>query len=102
MTVNENSTAYLTANLLDKNGDPAIPSGITYSIICLTNGTTVRAATAIAPGTSVEITLARSDNAIIDDTNDYEQRRVIIDATYGADDSLASYYDYLVKNLSVA
>jgi hypothetical protein len=102
MTLNEASTGYLNIALLDKNGDPAIPTTLSYSIQCLTNGQEVRASTALTPGTTAEITVTPSDNAIIDDSNAYETRRIIVTAVYGADDELVSYYDYTVKNLSVA
>jgi len=97
--VNEESTAYLTVTLLDKDGAEEAPSSATYRIDCLTNGQEIRDDTALTPAASIEITLGAADNAIINQENTTERRLVTVTASYGADDELNDEYEYNVKNL---
>ena len=99
-TVPEKTTAYLTVSFLDKAGAPAIPASVTYRIDCLTTNTAILADTALTPAASIEITLTPAQNAIINQANALEAKRVTVKATYGASDALNDEYDYLVKNLS--
>lgn len=98
--VNEESTAYLRATFLDKNGVQATPASLTYSIYCLTNGIEIRASAGLTPAGQVEIMLDTEDNRIVDELHDYETRRVTIEAVYGERDAQRSQYDYVVRNLS--
>jgi len=99
-TVPEKTTAYLTVSFLDKAGAAAIPSAVTYRIDCLTTNTAILADTALTPASSIEITLTPAQNAIINQSDALETKRVTVKASYGASDGLNDEYDYLVKNLS--
>ena len=99
-TVNEGSTAYVTATFRDKAGTVALPSAVTYRIDCITNNTQVRDTTSATPATAVEITLTATDNAIIDPRRNRELRRVTVTGTYGDSDAVREQYDYWVRNLS--
>lgn len=98
--VNEESTAYLTVTFLDKDGNAAAPSSATYRIDCLTSGKAIRGVTALGAGSSVEVTLTPTDNAIQQVSSAKETRRVTIEALYGASDGINEEYDYEVVNLS--
>ena len=97
--VNEESTAYLTVQFKDKDGNLAAPSSASYRIDCLTNGQEVRGDTALTPASSIEITLTDTDYAIIDQTNSVERRLVTIMASYGAGDDINDEYEHDLKNL---
>ena len=99
-TVNEGSTAYVTATFRNKAGVVALPTGVTYRIDCITSGTQVRDTTSATPATSVEITLTPADNAILDPRRSRELRRVTVTGTYGDSDAVREQYDYWVRNLS--
>lgn len=98
--VNEGSTAYLTVAFTDKNGAAAAPTTVTYRIDCLTNGTEVKDDTSLSPGTSVEITITATENAIISQSNALEKRVVTVIGSYGTGDAVKNEYQYWVKNLS--
>lgn len=98
-TVNEGTTAYVTATFRDKAGTLAQPSTVTYRIDCISNRQQVRDDTSATPGTSVEITLTAADNAVIDSTKPRELRRVTVTGSYGAADAVVEQYDYWVRNL---
>jgi hypothetical protein len=99
-TVNEGSTAYVTATFRDKAGTLALPTGVSYRIDCVSNGQEVRDDTSATPATAVEITLSPADNAIIDPKRPRELRRVTVTGTYGDNDAVIEQYDYWVRNLS--
>lgn len=98
--INENSSAYLTLRLKDKNGNAAVPSTIQYRVDCLTTGTAVRAWTYASTASIVEIQLDSSDTAIQNDAFKYETKRVTVKANYGGNDDATEEYDFLVKNLA--
>ena len=100
--VKERTTAYLTVTFRDKAGTAVAPAAATYSVYDMTTGTEIRAATAISPAPSVEITLGATDNAIQNPGNARERRRVTVRATFGADDELNDEFEYYVQNLERA
>lgn len=100
--VNEKSTAYLTVAFTDKDGVPAAPASATYRIDDATGAGAIRASTALGAGASVEITLTKEDNAIVNAANRFETRVVTVIAVYGASDELRDEYRYQVKNLDYA
>lgn len=101
-TVNEGSTAYVTATFRDKAGQLAQPTSVSYRIDCVSNGQQIVDDTSATPGTSVEITLSAAHNAILDPKRARELRRVTVTGSYGADDAVVEQYDYWVRNLSHA
>ena len=100
--VNENSTSYVTVVPKDKDGVAATPATLVYQIDCVTTGTNMKAETALTPGTSVEITITPTENAINDQNNSHEERVVTVTAGYGASDQVIEEFDYLVMNLYAA
>lgn len=98
--VNEGTTAYLTVSFKDKAGAAAAPSTLTYSLHCLTTGAVLRNNVSLTAGTSVEITLSATDNAMQSQSNRRETKRVTVKASYGAGEAVNSQYDYQVANLS--
>lgn len=98
--VNEGTTSYLTVTFKDKAGVAQTPASATWEVIDLLSGTVKLSPTAITPAGTVELTVPASVNSIVDDANPEEVRRVIVKATYAADDKVNSQYDYAVVNLS--
>jgi hypothetical protein len=97
--INERTTAYLTVDFRDKAGELTIPTSSQYCLDCLATGTVIREFDDLPVDSSVEITLTPDDNSILDDTNDYETKRVTVKATYGIDDEVTNEFLYNVKNL---
>lgn len=100
--VNEKSTAYLTVSFKDKAGAPAAPASVTYRVDDATGNTAVRASTALGAAASIEITLTKEDNAIVNAANRFETRVVTVIAVYGASDELRDEYRYQIRNLDYA
>lgn len=98
-TVNEQSTAYLTVEPLDKAGAAEAPASATYRIDCLTTGTPIRDDTALTPSAAMEIVLTPTDNRICTQANRSEHRQVTVTAIYGAGDQVNGVFDYRVANL---
>ena len=99
-TVPEKTTAYLTVSFFDKAGAPAVPSSVTYRIDCVTTNAQILADTPLTPAASIEITLTPAQNAILNQANAKESKRVTVKASYGASDGLNDEYVYVVKNLA--
>ena len=96
--VNEGSTAYLTVDFLDKVDAAAAPTSISYRIDDAQSGAEVRADSAVAAASQIEIELTVADNTLLG-AGDVETRVVTVTATYGADDEVSDNYFYDVKNL---
>ncbi len=99
-TVLEGSTAYLTVDFLDKDGNLVVPTSVVYSIFCLSNGVAVKAETALGAASSIEIVIKPVDTVIINSANSRELKRVTVKAVYGLDDGKNAQFDYYVKNLT--
>lgn len=98
--LNERSTHYLTVEFLDKTGALAAPTAVTYRIDCLTTGVVVRNDTAIGAGSTIEITLTPTDNAMQNQDNVTEHRRVTVIGQYGGSgDQVVKGYDYILRNM---
>lgn len=100
--VNERTTAYLTVSFKDKTGALVAPSTVTYSVYCMTNNQELRAATSLGAASTIEIVLGASDNAIVNQANGRERRRVTVKSTYGVADELNDQFEYYVQNLERA
>lgn len=99
--VNEASVAYLKMSFLNKEKVLAAPAAITYAVQCMTTGTQIIAETSVAsPADTVEITIPSSANAIINQANRYELRRVTVRTAFGDGQSHNEQFDYRVRNLS--
>lgn len=97
----ERSAAVLQMNFVDAFGVAAAsPQSVTYRIDCMTTGAQVRAEQALMPAASIALTLTAADNAIVDDDNVRELRRVTVRASYASGEAVTAQFDYLVKNYS--
>jgi hypothetical protein len=101
LSINESTTAYLTVSFYDKNGALAVPESASYTITCITTGTTVKTTTAMSAASSVELTLSTTDNALINRNNDLEERAVNVTALYSSGtEKVTDQYRYNVKKLN--
>ena len=98
----EGTTHYLTAEFLDKNRNPQAPTTVTWQAHDVDTGNELQAATAIAAGETVEITLPPSLNAIINERKGKELRRITVIGTYGGDDAVVGQFIYELRNLADA
>lgn len=98
-SVDQNSTAYLTVSLYDKDDALAVPVSVVYKILDRITGQSVRTETVLTPASSIEIVLRPADNKILNSTRSKEFRVVIITATYGSTDKLNGEYEYQVNRL---
>lgn len=93
------TTAYLTVDFKDKDGEPAIPSTVSYKVDNLGTGAVIRASTSATPSSSVEIVLAADvDTASPGPDFTYDVRRVTVTGTYGSTAQVVDYYDFQVIN----
>jgi hypothetical protein len=98
---NERTDFDLDVVLVDKDGDPLVPTAIEYSIHDVESDTTVKDWTAFVidhegRGT---IEVLAADLAIIDDESDYETRILTVSGTYGDAKEFHEAYAFRVKNL---
>jgi len=98
--IKEGSNGYLEVFLLNKDGDPTIPSAVTYRIDCLTTGVVIRDTTEIIElGSMINITLEPVDTTIVDQQNEKEERLITIEADSGPDGQINTEFRYDVINL---
>jgi len=100
--MNEGDDGWLTVVFADRDGDPEIPSAVSYRVDCLTTGTDVRAATAVSPAASVEIEITSTDTAIQDAGNDVERKLLTATASYGDGKQKRGAFVFVVRNLRKA
>lgn len=101
-TVNENSSSVLRINFFDENREAATPNAITYRIDDVSSSTAIKATTALSPdGTSIDIDITATQNAILTSSNAFEIRAVTGTFTYasGAKQGVFEIL-YQVKNLN--
>ena len=96
--INEGSSGFLTVDFVDKDGAPAVPTGITYRIDDAASGDEVLGDTVIATGSTIEIPLPPSVNVTIG-TGRTQKRLVTVTAAYGVDDAIQSVFNYMLINL---
>lgn len=96
----EETSVVLTIRFYDRGGVAVVPLSAIYQVDCPTTGTAVRAETALLPAAQIALTLTAADNAIVDQGNVRELRRVTIEAVLPGGDTVNAQYDYLVRNLS--
>lgn len=99
--INEGTTAWVTLAFKDRAGAPVSPTSMIYRIDCMTSGAAITPPTTILlPGTTPEITITALENALQDQNNPQEYRRMTITANYGLADVLNSTFDWTVNNLN--
>lgn len=99
-SVNEKNTSYLKVDFKDKDGLPAVPLSVLYSVMDKASGTVIRADTSISAAASITITLTATDNTIQNVANRTETRVVTVKATYGAGDLMNEDFEYELVNLA--
>lgn len=99
-TVNEKTTSYLKVDFKDKDNLPTVPQSILYSVMDKASGTVIRADTAIAPLSTITITLDATDNTIQNPLNKTETRVVTVKASYGSTDKFNDDFEYELVNLT--
>ena len=98
---NEGSSKTLSVSFFDDAKTAATPESVTYRIDCLTTNTVIRGDTPVTPASVLNIALTPADNAIVDQANSRELRRVTVTATYNSGaDALNDQFNYFVRNLS--
>jgi hypothetical protein len=100
---NERTDFDLEVTLLDKDGDPLVPTETHYHIHDVESATTIKNWTALTiDGTGQgTIEVLAADQDIIDDANEYETRILTVSAVYGASKEFHEEYRYRLKNLVV-
>lgn len=99
-SVDEKTSAVLTIKFYDRGGVAVVPLSALYQVDNQTTGTAVRVETALPAAAQIVLTLTAADNAIVDQSNVRELRRVTVEATLPGGDTVNAQYDYLVRNLS--
>lgn len=100
-TVNERTTSYLSVIFKDRDGVPASPGTVVYSIrdkmsdALLAQGTPGAAATVL-------FTMGTAINYMVDPTNSKELRVLTYRGDYGDGDQIHGEYEYEVINLEYA
>lgn len=98
-TVNEKTTSYLQVVFKDRNGDPAAPTTVIYSVHDRESGTLLAEGTPSAAAT-VLFTLGTAVNAMVDATRSIEDRVVTYRGIFGVGDEYNGRYIYSVVNLA--
>lgn len=94
----EGNAFTLALSFTDVDGLPAAPDSVSYKVLCLTNGTTVKSDTGMgAPSSSMDLVIDAAVNQLVSPTlNDREKRRVIVtEVTAGIPNK--GMFDYYVK-----
>jgi hypothetical protein len=97
--INEKTTATLSLDFLDENGQPVTPTSGSYRIDTIA-GAVVKAATPFSPtGSTHKIVLSVADNTPVDALLLTEPRVVTITWLYGTSSQGTEEYRYSVRNL---
>lgn len=106
-TVNQNDSFQIPVSFKDETGVAVVPTSISYQIIDVETGTTVRSATAVTPAaSSITLTLTYDDTALVNSGRRSEERVVRVTAVYGTDASgdpiqKTDEYSFLVVKLGL-
>jgi len=100
-TVNEKTTAYVTASFKDKDGNLAQPTTSSYTVHDEDTGAELVSSTALSPtGGSVEIVLSGNAIKMHDETKTKETHVITVNATYAGGEELNAEFRFRVINLS--
>jgi hypothetical protein len=98
--ITESSTSWVDVSFFNKDGTPATPDSVAYSLQCLATGKVLESNVPVTPASSsVEIALTPEDNKIQDENNSYEDKLLTVVATFGIDDQMTDDFIYRVRNL---
>jgi hypothetical protein len=101
-TVKERSAFTVTSKFYADTSDPWVltaPTTVRYRIDCLSTGYPVRDWTTLTTGTSVSISIASADTAILDDTKKRERKLLTVMADNGLSTQYQESYEWNVLNL---
>ena len=85
-TVNQNDSFQIPVAFRDEAGAAVVPTSLSYQVIDVETGTTVRGATAVTPAaSSITLTLTYDDTALVQSGRRSEERVVRVTAVYGTD-----------------
>ena len=101
LSIAEASAQRLSVTFEDIAGVAALPTTVSYAVQCMATGTLLQAFTPATPANPTLITLSPTINAIQDDRNASEVRRLVIKANDGMADALTAQYEYSVRNLGI-
>ena len=87
-TVNQNDSFQIPVAFKDEAGTAVVPTSISYQVIDVETGTTIRGPTAVTPSaSSITLTLTYDDTALVQSGRRSEERVVRVTAVYGTDAS---------------
>jgi hypothetical protein len=86
--------------LADYNDVPVTPTTLRYRLDCETTATQIIDWTDLAASSTVYLTIPSTANAIVNNANVYETKRVTVQANSGTDQQLNKRYLYDVLNNS--
>jgi hypothetical protein len=95
---NEGSTTDLNIKFYDKLGALVVPDSATWVINDLASGTVMKASAALPAGSSVDVTIPATANAIVSQANTSEIRVITVHAVEGTDVKNDDYH-YMLMNL---
>ena len=97
--VNELTTAYLQVVFKDRDGAPAVPGTVTYTVHDRDSGDQLAAGTPNAAAT-VLFTMGTAVNGMVDSERSREERVLTYTGDYGAGDQYNGRYIYAIVNLA--
>ena len=101
---NERTDFDLEVTLLDRDGDPLVPTEAFFSIYDGTSAALVKDWTSMATFSALGVGIAEvsaDDMDIVDDANAFEERVLTVQGTYGTAKEFAEEYRFRAKNLVV-
>ena len=99
-TINEKTSFTLVARFFAPGDEPQDPDTVKYWIVDRKSDTLIVDEVVIAsPVSAQEIPVTAAENSILDDSNKFEPRRMIVQATWGASEGLTEEYDWRVRNV---
>ena len=75
------------------------PASVRYRIDCLTTGLVITDWTSATPGTSVDIAVTGTENAIQDQSNTYERKQLVVESDTDASDQCRGQIIWRIQNL---
>lgn len=98
--VSAGSAVSVTAAFRDRaTAAASTPSSIRYRVDCLTNGANIVNWTSVSAASSTTIDVAGGHNAIIDETNEYETRQLLVEIDTGLTTQSRQAITWRVKNI---
>lgn len=78
----------------------SVPTNIKYRLDCLTTGYAILDWTTVSAASSATISVTAAQNAILDESNSYENKRLTVAGDYGLSTQVTEFATYQVTNLS--